>query len=104
MLAEKNTYIGSAYEQLQVTSLDRQKRLEYEARLKATPDYNQGILEAEQRGEQRGAAQEQENTERERKRAETVPKASQSPCFTNQRLRGLPLSSPTHLPSTSISP
>ena len=74
MLAEKNTYIGSAYEQLQVISQDQQKRLEYEARLKATLDYNQGMLEAEQRGEQRGIQQgiqqEQENTERERQKAE----------------------------------
>lgn len=54
MLAEKNTYIDSAYEQLQLISQDRQKRLEYEARLKATLDYNQGILEAEQRGMQQG--------------------------------------------------
>lgn len=50
MLTEKNTYIESAYEQLQIISQDQQKRLEYEARLKATLDYNQGILEAEQRG------------------------------------------------------
>lgn len=74
MLAEKNAYIGSAYEQLQIISQDKQKRLEYESRLKATLDYNQGIYEAEQRGIQRGIqqgiAEEQKNTERERKRAE----------------------------------
>lgn len=35
-------------------SQDREKRLEYEAREKAIMDYNQGILEAEQRGEDRG--------------------------------------------------
>ena len=70
MLAEKNTYIGSAYEQLQVISQDQQKRLEYEARLKATLDYNQGMLEAEQRGIQQGIQQERENTERERQKAE----------------------------------
>ena len=78
MLAEKNTYIESAYEQLQVISQDKQKRLEYEAREKAILDYNQGIFEAEQRGIQqgiqqgiqRGIAEEQKNTERERKRAE----------------------------------
>lgn len=50
MLTEKNAYIKSAYEQLQVISQDQQKRLEYEARLKATLDYNQGMFEAEQRG------------------------------------------------------
>ncbi len=66
MLAEKNAYIDSAYEQLQIISQDRQKRLEYEARLKATLDYNQGILEATERG----IAQEKVNTERERKRAD----------------------------------
>ena len=70
MLAEKNTYISSAYEQLQVISQDQQKRLEYEARLKATLDYNQGMLEAEQRGIQQGIQQERENTERERQKAE----------------------------------
>ena len=70
MLAEKNTYISSAYEQLQVISQDQQKRLEYEARLKATLDYNQRMLEAEQRGIQQGIQQERENTERERQKAE----------------------------------
>lgn len=82
ILAEKNTYIESAYEQLQVISQDKQKRLEYEAREKAILDYNQGIFEAEQRGIQQGIqrgiqqgiqqgiAEEQKNTERERKRAE----------------------------------
>ncbi len=54
MLAEKNAYIGSAYEQLQVISQDRQKRLEYEAREKAILDYNQGMFESEQRGFQQG--------------------------------------------------
>ena len=50
---EKNTYIGSAYQHLQVISQDKQKRMEYEAREKAVRDYNQGILEVEQRGEAR---------------------------------------------------
>ena len=53
VLAEKNTFIGSAYQHLQVISQDKQKRMEYEAREKAVRDYNQGILEAEQRGEAR---------------------------------------------------
>jgi len=52
MLASKNTYIESAYKQLQIISQDKQKRLEYEAREKAVRDYNQLIWEAEQRGEQ----------------------------------------------------
>ena len=54
MIAEKNPYIDSAYKQLQIISQDKQKRLEYEAREKAVRDYNQGIYEAEQRGEKRG--------------------------------------------------
>ena len=54
MLATKNPYIKSAYEQLQVISQDKQKRLEYEAREKAIRDHNQMMYEAEQRGEERG--------------------------------------------------
>ncbi len=54
MIAEKDPYIKSAYDQLQIISQDEQKRLEYEAREKAILDYNQGMYEAEQRGEQRG--------------------------------------------------
>ncbi len=50
MLATKNPYIESAYEQLQVISQDKTKRLEYEAREKAIRDYNQMMHEAEQRG------------------------------------------------------
>ena len=55
MLAEKNPYIESAYQQLQIISQDKEKRLEYEAREKAVRDYNQLILEAEVRGEKRGS-------------------------------------------------
>ncbi len=54
MLATKNPYIKSAYEQLQVISQDKQKRLEYEAREKAVRDHNQMMYEAEQRGIQIG--------------------------------------------------
>ncbi len=54
MLATKNPYIDSAYQQLQIISQDKQKRMEYEAREKAVRDYNQLMYEAEQRGEQRG--------------------------------------------------
>ena len=57
MLATKNPYISSAYKHLQVISQDREKRLEYEAREKAILDYNQGILEAEQRGREEGRAE-----------------------------------------------
>ena len=50
MLASKNEYINSAYEQLQVISQDKQKQIEYTARMKAELDYKQGLLEAEERG------------------------------------------------------
>lgn len=56
MLEQRNQYIESAYERLQAVSRDREKRLEYEAREKAILDYNQMILEAEERGEARGEA------------------------------------------------
>lgn len=39
MLAQKDPYIASAYDQLQIVSQDREKRLEYEARQKAVWDY-----------------------------------------------------------------
>ena len=54
MLPTKNTYIQSAYKTLQVISQDDQKRMEYEAREKAIRDYNQGMLEAEERGREEG--------------------------------------------------
>ena len=53
MIAEKDPYIQSAYNQLQIISQDKQKRLEYEAREKAIRDYNQSMYEAEQRGVER---------------------------------------------------
>ncbi len=52
VIAKQDSYIQSAYRQLQVISQDREKRLEYEAREKAVRDYNQLMKEAEQRGEQ----------------------------------------------------
>ncbi|MDE7326042.1 MAG: Rpn family recombination-promoting nuclease/putative transposase, partial [Lachnospiraceae bacterium] len=51
----------SAYNTLQVISQDEEKRMEYEAREKAIRDYNQGMLEAEQRGEQLGWKEAKEN-------------------------------------------
>ena len=54
MIAEKDPYIQSAYNQLQIISQDKHKRLEYEARQKAILDHNQSILEAEQRGREEG--------------------------------------------------
>ena len=53
MLAQKDPYIESAYQKLQVISQDRDKRLEQEAREKAIRDYNESILEVEERGEKR---------------------------------------------------
>ena len=54
MLAQKDPYIESAYEHLQVISQDREKRLEYEARQKAIRDHNQMMREAEERGREAG--------------------------------------------------
>lgn len=58
MLAGKNPYIDSAYQQLQVISQDKQKRLEYEAREKAVRDYNQGMFEAKEKGREEGKQEE----------------------------------------------
>ena len=57
MLAAKNPYIKSAYEQLQLISQDKTKRLEYEAREKAIRDYNQLMYEAKEQGFQQGKEQ-----------------------------------------------
>ena len=54
MLATKSPYIQSAYQQLQIISQDKTKRLEYEAREKALRDYNQLMQEAEERGKEIG--------------------------------------------------
>lgn len=50
MLAEENPFWESAYQRLQVISQDKQKRMEYEARMKALRDYNQLMQEAVARG------------------------------------------------------
>lgn len=50
MLAKKDPYIESAYKHLRVISQDKKKRIEYEAREKAIRDYNEGMLEAQERG------------------------------------------------------
>lgn len=54
VLANKNRYIKSAYDQLQLISQDKEKRLEYESREKAVRDYNQLMFEAEERGVEKG--------------------------------------------------
>lgn len=61
-VADKNEYIGKAYERLTHISADEEKRLEYEAREKAIRDHNyllkvnleQGIRIGEERGEKKG--------------------------------------------------
>ena len=57
MLAGRDPSIDSAYQQLQVISQDKQKRLEYEAREKAVRDYNQGMFEAKEKGREEGHAE-----------------------------------------------
>ena len=54
MVADKDPYIKSAYQALQVISQDKQKRLEYEAREKAIRDHNQFMYEARQKGMKEG--------------------------------------------------
>ena len=54
-----STSILELPKQLQAISQDKQKRLEYEARLKTALDYNQSIYEAELRGIRQGIAKEQ---------------------------------------------
>ena len=44
MLTNKNPYIDSPYQKLQLISQDKEKRLEYEAREKAIRDNNEGIV------------------------------------------------------------
>ena len=66
MVAQKDPYIDSAYQQLQIISQDKQKRLEYEARQKAILDYNQFMYEAEQRGKEQGEKIGREQGEKEK--------------------------------------
>jgi predicted transposase/invertase (TIGR01784 family) len=56
-LAGMNQGIKSAYQRLQVISQDDAKRREYDARMKALRDYNQGMLEMEERGIEKGRAE-----------------------------------------------
>ena len=57
MLASKDPYFESAYQQLQIISQDQEKRLEYEAREKAVRDHLQFMREAEERGLEQGIQQ-----------------------------------------------
>ena len=54
MLASKDPYIESAYQQLQIISQNQEKRLEYEAREKEVRDHLQFMREAEERGLEQG--------------------------------------------------
>ena len=72
MLAQKDPYIESAYQKLQVISQDRDKRLEQEAREKAIRDYNESILEVEERGEKRGEERGEKRAEERMKRLQTA--------------------------------
>lgn len=54
MLAEKDSYIHHAYQQLQIISQNKEKRLEYETREKALRDHNQLMFEAKQSGLEEG--------------------------------------------------
>ena len=53
-MAEKDEYIGEAYEALKHMSEDEIKRMEYEARQKAIRDYNSYMHSAERRGIKNG--------------------------------------------------
>ncbi len=54
MLADMNEGIKHAYKRLQVISQDDEKRREYDARMKALRDYNQGMLDAREEGREEG--------------------------------------------------
>jgi len=56
-VAERDPYVKEAYNQLRIISQDQQMRWEYEAREKAVRDQAQLLLEADQRGHQRGRAE-----------------------------------------------
>ena len=53
-MAEKDKYIGEAFNTLKKISADEEKRLEYEARQKAIRDYNSQMKSAEKRGRREG--------------------------------------------------
>lgn len=53
-MAEKDEYIGEAYELLKNLSADEKKRIEYEYREKALKDYNSQMISSERRGLEKG--------------------------------------------------
>lgn len=50
MLANRDPYIASAYQHLQIISQDQEKRIEYEARERALRDHNQMMKESREEG------------------------------------------------------
>ena len=57
MLAKRDPYIASAYQQLQIISQDKEKREEYEARARAIRDHNQMMKESREEGHAEGLAE-----------------------------------------------
>ena len=57
MLAKRDPYIASAYQQLQIISQDKEKREEYEARERAIRDHNQMMKESREEGHAEGHAE-----------------------------------------------
>ena len=53
-IAEKDEYIGEAYELLKNLSADEKKRIEYEYREKALKDYNSQMISSERRDLEKG--------------------------------------------------
>ena len=56
MLANRDPYIASAYQHLQIISQDQEKRAEYEARERALRDHNQMMRESREEGLAEGMA------------------------------------------------
>ena len=93
-VAEKNEYIGKAYERLTRISEDEEKRLEYEAREKAIRDHNyllkvnleQGIRIGEEKGEKKGENRILSLINKMSKTtdATSIPKLSEDPGFLHQ--------------------
>lgn len=61
MLAKRDPYINSAYQQLQIISQDKEKRAEYEAREKAIRDHAQMMMESREAGRAEGRAEGQQS-------------------------------------------
>lgn len=86
MLAEKNKYIANAYEDLQVISQDREKRMEYEARQKALRDYDQIMIQTKTYYEE-AAKKMQEAEQRMQKAEQHMQEAEQRIQEAEQRIQ-----------------